>query len=47
MAAIVRRQHCRVAEPQAQAYAGQQFGGFEPQLSDGSGLLLGEVISVP
>lgn len=32
------------AEPIAQAYAGHQFGGFSPQLGDGSALLLGEVI---
>jgi uncharacterized protein YdiU (UPF0061 family) len=32
------------AEPIAQAYAGHQFGGFNPQLGDGRALLLGEVI---
>ena len=32
------------AAPLAQAYAGHQFGGFNPQLGDGRALLLGEVI---
>lgn len=32
------------AEPIAQAYAGHQFGQFNPQLGDGRALLLGEVI---
>lgn len=32
------------AEPLAQAYAGHQFGHFNPQLGDGRALLLGEVI---
>ena len=32
------------AQPLAQAYAGHQFGGFNPQLGDGRALLLGEVI---
>jgi len=32
------------AEPLAMAYAGQQFGGWVPQLGDGRALLLGEVI---
>ncbi len=32
------------ATPIAQAYAGHQFGGFNPQLGDGRALLLGEVI---
>ncbi|THV15594.1 protein adenylyltransferase SelO [Rhizobium rhizophilum] len=32
------------AEPLAQAYAGHQFGQFNPQLGDGRALLLGEVI---
>jgi uncharacterized protein YdiU (UPF0061 family) len=32
------------AEPIAQAYAGHQFGNFQPQLGDGRALLLGEVI---
>jgi serine/tyrosine/threonine adenylyltransferase len=31
------------AEPIAQAYAGHQFGGFNPQLGDGRAVLLGEV----
>lgn len=31
------------AEPLAQAYAGHQFGGWNPQLGDGRALLLGEV----
>lgn len=32
------------AEPIAQAYAGHQFGHFNPQLGDGRALLLGEII---
>ena len=32
------------AEPLAQAYAGHQFGGWNPQLGDGRAILLGEVI---
>ncbi|MFZ4410614.1 MAG: protein adenylyltransferase SelO [Paracraurococcus sp.] len=32
------------AEPLAQAYAGHQFGGFNPQLGDGRAILLGEVV---
>ncbi|WP_058335128.1 YdiU family protein [Phaeobacter sp. CECT 5382] len=32
------------AEPLAQAYAGHQFGNFNPQLGDGRALLLGEVL---
>ncbi len=32
------------AEPIAQAYAGNQFGGWVPQLGDGRAILLGEVI---
>ena len=32
------------AAPLAQAYAGHQFGGFNPQLGDGRANLLGEVI---
>ena len=32
------------AEPLAQAYAGHQFGQFNPQLGDGRALLLGEVV---
>src|SRR5665213_47013 len=32
------------AEPLAQAYAGDQFGGFSPQLGDGRAILLGEVV---
>ena len=32
------------AEPLAMAYAGQQFGGWVPQLGDGRAILLGEVI---
>jgi uncharacterized protein YdiU (UPF0061 family) len=32
------------SQPIAQAYAGQQFGHFVPQLGDGRALLLGEVI---
>lgn len=32
------------SRPIAQAYAGHQFGGFSPQLGDGRGLLLGEVL---
>ncbi len=33
------------AEPIAQAYAGHQFGHFNPQLGDGRAILLGEVIA--
>jgi uncharacterized protein YdiU (UPF0061 family) len=33
------------ATPLAQAYAGHQFGGFNPQLGDGRAVLLGEVIA--
>lgn len=33
------------AEPIAQAYAGHQFGSFNPGLGDGRALLLGEVVS--
>lgn len=32
------------ARPLAQAYAGHQFGGFNPQLGDGRALLLGELV---
>jgi serine/tyrosine/threonine adenylyltransferase len=32
------------SEPLAQAYAGHQFGNFQPQLGDGRAILLGEVI---
>lgn len=32
------------SNPIAQAYAGHQFGGFSPQLGDGRGLLIGELI---
>lgn len=32
------------AEPIATAYAGHQFGGWNPQLGDGRAILLGEVI---
>lgn len=32
------------SQPLAMAYAGHQFGGFNPQLGDGRALLLGEVI---
>ena len=34
------------SEPLAMAYAGQQFGGWVPQLGDGRAVLLGEVIDV-
>jgi uncharacterized protein YdiU (UPF0061 family) len=34
------------AEPLALAYAGHQFGMFNPQLGDGRALLLGEVVDV-
>ncbi|WGV98657.1 YdiU family protein [Vibrio sp. YMD68] len=34
------------ANPIAQAYAGHQFGHYNPQLGDGRALLLGEVIDV-
>jgi uncharacterized protein YdiU (UPF0061 family) len=33
------------ADPIAQAYAGHQFGHFNPQLGDGRAILLGEVIA--
>ncbi|MCK5903587.1 MAG: YdiU family protein [Cocleimonas sp.] len=33
------------AEPLAMAYAGSQFGGFNPQLGDGRAVLLGEIIT--
>lgn len=33
------------AEPLAMAYAGHQFGGFNPQLGDGRAILLGEVVA--
>ncbi|MEM7060223.1 MAG: YdiU family protein [Pseudomonadota bacterium] len=33
------------AEPLAQAYAGHQFGSWNPQLGDGRALLLGEVVA--
>jgi len=33
------------AEPIAQAYAGHQFGGWNPQLGDGRAVLLGEVVA--
>ncbi|MGB0411206.1 MAG: protein adenylyltransferase SelO [Pikeienuella sp.] len=33
------------AEPLAMAYAGHQFGGWNPQLGDGRALLLGEVLA--
>jgi serine/tyrosine/threonine adenylyltransferase len=33
------------SEPLAQAYAGHQFGHFNPQLGDGRALLLGEIVS--
>jgi uncharacterized protein YdiU (UPF0061 family) len=32
------------AEPIATAYAGHQFGGFNPQLGDGRAMLLGEIV---
>lgn len=32
------------AVPVAQAYAGHQFGGYQPRLGDGRALLLGEVV---
>ena len=32
------------AKPVAQAYAGHQFGGFNPRLGDGRALLLGELV---
>ncbi|MEA2228127.1 MAG: serine/tyrosine/threonine adenylyltransferase [Solirubrobacteraceae bacterium] len=34
------------ASPLAQAYAGHQFGGFQPRLGDGRALLLGELLDV-
>ena len=33
------------AEPIATAYAGHQFGGFNPQLGDGRAVLLGEILT--
>jgi serine/tyrosine/threonine adenylyltransferase len=33
-------------KPVAQAYAGHQFGGYQPRLGDGRALLLGEVVDV-
>ncbi|WP_193073188.1 protein adenylyltransferase SelO [Pseudomonas sp. FME51] len=33
------------AEPRAMVYSGHQFGAYNPQLGDGRGLLLGEVIN--
>ncbi len=33
------------AEPIAQAYAGHQFGSFNPQLGDGRAILLGEIVT--
>ncbi|CUX82515.1 MAG: hypothetical protein HLUCCA05_01340 [Roseibaca calidilacus] len=33
------------AQPIAQAYAGHQFGGFNPQLGDGRAYLLGEIMA--
>ncbi|MFN3196944.1 MAG: protein adenylyltransferase SelO [Bradymonadia bacterium] len=33
------------AEPLAQAYAGHQFGGFNPQLGDGRATLIGEKVA--
>jgi uncharacterized protein YdiU (UPF0061 family) len=34
------------AAPLAQAYAGHQFGGFNPQLGDGRAVLLGEITDI-
>lgn len=33
------------SEPIAQAYAGHQFGGWNPQLGDGRAVLLGEIVT--
>ncbi len=33
------------SEPLAMVYSGHQFGGYSPQLGDGRGLLIGQVIS--
>jgi len=33
------------AEPRAMVYSGHQFGGYNPKLGDGRGLLLGEVLN--
>ncbi len=33
------------AQPLAQAYAGHQFGAFNPQLGDGRAVLLGEIVT--
>jgi uncharacterized protein YdiU (UPF0061 family) len=35
----------RDAEPRAMVYSGHQFGQYNPQLGDGRGLLLGEVVN--
>src|SRR5690554_6151153 len=35
----------RDAEPRAMVYSGHQFGVYNPQLGDGRGLLLGEVVN--
>ena len=33
------------AEPRAMVYSGHQFGSYNPQLGDGRGLLLGEIVN--
>ena len=33
------------AQPRAMVYSGHQFGSYNPQLGDGRGLLLGEVVN--
>ncbi|MGC9493706.1 protein adenylyltransferase SelO [Vibrio genomosp. F10] len=40
------QQRLEGSDPIAQAYAGHQFGHYNPQLGDGRALLLGEVIDV-
>ncbi len=44
LAFLVGREVPDGATPVAQAYAGHQFGGFNPQLGDGRALLLGELV---
>src|SRR5690554_3148389 len=39
------RQIWSAAEPRAMVYSGHQFGVYNPQLGDGRGLLLGEVVN--
>jgi uncharacterized protein YdiU (UPF0061 family) len=46
LAALVGNATPDGASPVAQAYAGHQFGGYQPRLGDGRALLLGEVLDV-